>query len=143
MRSNLTKKLRALDPQPIESRMTGIGIPDLNFIGGWMECKWLRYWPKTCDTKPVKFEHPLTKEQQIWLWRRELAGGLALVGAQVSKSYFFWSGRHIKENNLWDRMTRPQMIAEAELYFPNGFDAQAFIHYVRQKNASSIEGGII
>ena len=42
MRSNLVKKMKPLDPQSIESPSTGIGIPDINFIGGWFECKWLR-----------------------------------------------------------------------------------------------------
>ncbi len=124
MRSNLVKTLKPLDALAIESPSTGLGIPDVNFIGGWIECKWLRTWPKGCDTRPVRFGHPLTKEQQVWLWRRETRGGLALVAAQVSRSWFFWSGKHIKENKLWDNMTRPQMIKEAVFYSPNGLEKQ-------------------
>ena len=130
MRSNLVKKLSSLDALAIESPGTGLGIPDVNFIGGWIECKWMRYWPKNADTVPVKFPHPLSKEQQIWLWRREYLGGVALVAAQVSRSWFFWSGQHIKENKLWGNMTRPQMIQEAELYFPNGLEKNELLNYL-------------
>jgi hypothetical protein len=134
MRKNLVKKLKPVDACSIESPSTGVGIPDINFKEGWMECKWLRYWPKSADTKPVTFPHPLSKAQQIWLWRRERCGGVALVVAQVSKSWFFWSGKHIRDNKLWGNMTRPQMIAEAELYFPNGLEVENLLNYLREKN---------
>ena len=134
MRSNLVGKLTVLNAVAIESPGTGLGIPDINFIGGWMDCKWMRYWPKNADTRPVKFPHPLSKEQQVWLWRRERYGGTALVVAQVSRSWFFWSGRHIKENKLWGNMTRPQMIQEAELHFPNGLETNELLIYLSQKN---------
>lgn len=135
MRKNLVKKLSVLDAVSIESPTTGLGIPDVNFIGGWFECKWLRAWPKGCDSNPVKFGHELTKEQQIWLWRRERQGGLAMVVAQVQQSWFFWSGRKIKEEKLWDRMTRPEMIANAELYFPKGLELEALLSYLRERSS--------
>jgi len=131
-RSNLVKKLKPLDAVAIESPSTGLGIPDINFIGGWIECKWMKYWPKTADVKPVKFGHPLSQQQQVWLWRREHRGGLALVCAQVSKSWFFWSGKKIKEEKLWDNMTRPEMIKNAELYFPNGLETEKLLSYLRE-----------
>jgi len=109
MKGTLVKRLSTLDACSIESPMTGIGIPDVNYIGGWIECKSMKAWPKGCDKNPVKFDHALSKEQQVWLYRRERAGGVALVCAKVSTSWFFFSGRTIKENNLWDNMTRPQM----------------------------------
>jgi hypothetical protein len=130
-RSNLVKKLSPLDAVAIESPSTGIGIPDINYTGGWIECKWMKTWPKSRETRPVRFPHPLTKEQQIWLWRRERKGGTALVCAQVSREWFFWSGLKMKEENLWGNMTRPQMIDEAELYFPNGLNAEILIEYLR------------
>ena len=139
MRKNLIKKMSVLDPVAIESPSTGIGIPDMNFIGGWFECKWLRSWPKGADTRPVKFQHPLTKEQQVWLWRRETRGGLAMVVAQVSRSYFFWHGKHIKENNLWANMTRPQMIEEAVIYMPNGLEIQKLLIYLESYNEGRIQ----
>lgn len=135
MRSNLVKKLKPLDAVAIESPSTGLGIPDVNYIGGWIECKWMRAWPKEADTNPVRFPHPLSKEQQVWLWRREIRGGTALVAAQVQKSWFFWSGARIKENNLWNNMTRPDMIEQAELYFPNGLEVERLLSFLTARSS--------
>lgn len=131
-KSTLIKAIRPLDPCAIESPMTGLGIPDVNHRYGWIEMKAMKLWPKSCDTRPVKFEHPLSKEQQVWLYRRERAGGAALVCAKVSRSWFFWSGKHIKENNLWDNMTRPQMIQEAVAYYPNNLDKAHLIDFLKK-----------
>lgn len=106
----------------------GKGIPDVNHIYGWIECKWLRDWPKTADTHPVIFNHPLTVEQGIWLWKRRCAGGQALVAAQVSHSWFFFDGMDIRHH--FNKMTRPQMIERAELYFPKGLEVERLIKWL-------------
>lgn len=128
MRSYLVKELQSLHAQPIESPTMGMGIPDLNHMYGWIECKWLREWPKNCDTKPVVFDHPLMKEQGIWLWKRRLAGGQALVGAKVANNWFFWDGLDIRLH--FNKMTRLEMIDRAELYFPKGLETQRLITYL-------------
>jgi hypothetical protein len=133
MRSNLVKKLQSLDALAIESPSTGLGIPDVNFIGGWFECKWMRAWPKGADKNPVRFPHPLSKEQKVWLWRRQTRGGLAMVVAQVSRSWFFFDGIRIKDK--WEKMTRPEMIQEAELYMPNGLEVQKLLNYLKQRSS--------
>jgi hypothetical protein len=109
MKGTLVKCLSPLDAVAIESPMTGLGIPDINYIGGWIECKALKAWPKGADKNPVKFPHAWTKEQQVWGYRRERAGGVSLVCVKVSSSWFFYSATTLKVNNLWDNMTRPQM----------------------------------
>jgi len=130
MRSNLVKKLKVLDPVAIESPKTGLGIPDMNFIEGWFECKWMRSWPKGCETNPVRFEHPLTKEQGVWLYRRSLAGGLAMCVCQVAgKEWFLFSGYTIKDR--FNKMSRPEMQREAVLYMSNGLDVERLIDFIR------------
>lgn len=135
MRRNLVKRLQRLDAVAIESPLTGIGIPDVEYIGGWLECKWLRTWPKRAETHPVKFSHPLSAAQMVWLARRCRRGGIAMCVVQVSKSWFFFDGIRIK--TLWDQMTRPEMIEEAELYFPNGLRSAPLLEFLRQKSRSS------
>lgn len=135
MSATLMRALRPLDPQRIESRATGIGIPDINFIGGWIESKNLDSWPKDADTKVVKFQHPLTTEQGIWLYRRSRAGGLAMVCAKVSNSWFFYDG--LKAKNIWHKMTRPQMIEQADLYFKNGLRSEELIRYILKRSTTS------
>lgn len=134
MKSTLVKALAPLDAVCIESPMTGLGIPDVNFIGGWFECKAMAKWPAGADKNPVRFGHPLTKEQGVWLYRRSKAGGLAMVAAKVSTSWFFFDGSWIK--NEWHKMTRPQMIEKADLYFANNLNRDRLLQYIAERSAS-------
>lgn len=129
MRSYLVKSLEVLDAVAIENGRLRAGTPDLNFIGGWIECKWLKTWPKGADVNPVRFQHPLTKEQGLWLARRWRRGGLALVAAKVSSEWFFFSGETAR--HTFDRMTRPQMREQALLWFPRGLDKERLIEWLR------------
>jgi len=47
------------------------GTPDIQFIGGWIECKYLDDWPAHKETT-VRIPH-FTQQQRVWLLRRELA----------------------------------------------------------------------
>ncbi len=134
MKSVLVRALSSLDPVCIESPKTGLGIPDVNFIGGWFECKNLDAWPKNADTNPVKFKHHLSKEQGIWLYRRARAGGLAMVCAKVSCSWFFFDGMWIKDR--WDRMTRGEMIQMADLYMPTKLEKDRLLNFIIDRSES-------
>jgi len=135
MKSTLVKALTSLDPQCIESPVTGLGIPDVNFIGGWFECKNLDSWPKGAEVNPVRFPHPLSKEQGIWLYRRTRAGGFAMVCAKVSTEWFFFDGTWIKDK--WDKMTRPEMIHNADLYLPGKLDKDRLLNFIRSRSEIS------
>lgn len=132
MKSVLVRALSSLDAVCIESPRTGLGIPDVNFIGGWFECKNLDSWPKGVDTNPVKFKHPLSKEQGVWLYRRAKAGGLAMVCAKVSCSWFFFDGMWIKDK--WDKMSRPQMIERADLYMPYKLEKERLLKFIQDRS---------
>jgi len=47
------------------------GTPDIQFIGGWIECKWVEDWPKKEETT-VRIPH-FTQQQRVWLLRRWVA----------------------------------------------------------------------
>lgn len=142
MRSYLVKKMAEFDAVPIESPTTGKGIPDINYTGGWIECKWLRAWPKGCDTRPVKFEHALSKEQQLWLWRRAKKGGKTWVCAKIGRDWYLWPGDIFRNHNLWDNMTRPEMKSWALFCSENGLDYPRFREVLlRERPATSIDGG--
>ena len=132
MKSILVKRLAPLDACSIESPSTGIGIPDVNCSLGWIECKAMKAWPKGADKNPVIFPHPLSKQQQVWGYRREMSGGVSLVCGKVSNVWFFWSCFKIKNWNLWDRMTRPDMHKYAEIVFERGLKTEELVEFMRK-----------
>jgi len=44
------------------------GTPDVQFIGGWLELKYLEDWPAKADTT-VRIPH-FSQQQRVWLLRR-------------------------------------------------------------------------
>lgn len=90
MRLKLVQALRPLHAVPIENRV-GIGTPDINYINGWIECKWLRSWPKRSGTA-VKLDHPLMAEQRLWLRKRQLCGGITWVVIQCRTEWLILKG---------------------------------------------------
>lgn len=119
--------MKSLDAISIEAPIRA-GVPDVNYTGGWIECKWMKFWPKRADTNPVRFPHPLTKEQGIRAWKRTKAGGVSLVAAQVSREWFFFDGLDIRHH--FDKMTRPEMKERAIFYMKNGMDKQELLKWI-------------
>lgn len=72
--------IKCLDPQRIESTLTGSGIPDVNYNHGWIELKYVKRWPPRGG--PLKLDH-FTREQRGWLIRRHKAGGRAFLLLKV------------------------------------------------------------
>jgi hypothetical protein len=75
--------LAGLDPVRIESPMTE-GNPDVNYVGGWIELKAVRTWPKRPDT-PLRIDH-YTIEQRAWHQRRRAAGGKVFLLLKVGET---------------------------------------------------------
>ncbi len=90
MRKNLCDRLKKLDAIAVENPARP-GTPDVNFIGGWIELKWLRHWPKRVGT-PVKLDHPLLSGQKVWIRRRNRRGGRAWVMLQCGREWLLFKG---------------------------------------------------
>ncbi len=127
MRKKLVKNLMRLDAVPIEN-MLRAGTPDVNFLYGWIECKYMKFWPRNAEKNPVRFPHPLTKEQCLWIKRRCKRGGLCYVAIQVSRDWFFFKGTAITD--LFNNMTKPQMIEKCDLYMKSGLDKEELIKWL-------------
>lgn len=84
MRQRVVRALKSLDAISVENPAYP-GTPDVNYIGGWLELKWKRHWPKGADT-PLRMPH-FTPQQRVWLTRRARKGGTALVLLQVGQEY--------------------------------------------------------
>jgi len=90
MRQRLIRSLRSLHAVSVENKV-GPGTPDINYVEGWIECKWLRSWPKRPET-PVRLDHELTAEQRVWLRKREAHGGVAWVILQCGREWLIFKG---------------------------------------------------
>lgn len=98
------------DPQPVENRV-GSGMPDLNYIHGWIELKYMRHWPKGADVNPVRFTHPLLVPQRVWINRRLRCGGRVHVLVKVSHDWLLFTGAWAAEH--LERVNRLQMFEAA------------------------------
>lgn len=72
--------LKGYDPKRVENSV-GPGTPDVNFIHGWIENKWLDAWPARTGTvvKVPKYK----KEQRSWHTQRRAAGGTVFVCIEI------------------------------------------------------------
>lgn len=87
----LRPKMKPLDAVRIESGTTGSGIPDVNYLWGWIELKAAARWPPR--EGPLRVDH-FTTEQRTWLTRRSIAGGKAFLLLKVgTKEWLLFEGR--------------------------------------------------
>ena len=87
MRPKVIKQLKWLHAKPVENSV-GPGTPDVNCIPGWLELKWLRYWPKRKETV-VALPH-YTKQQRMWLRKRWSLGGGAWLLLQCRREWLLF-----------------------------------------------------
>lgn len=90
MRSKLVKDLKSLDAIPVENTVRP-GTPDINFIEGWLECKWLRRWPANANESPVLISH-FTPQQRIHLARRYGKGGNTFLMLEIGREWMLFTG---------------------------------------------------
>lgn len=128
MRSSLVTRLDKLDAQSIEVPIKN-GVPDVNFNGGWIECKFKESWPRDADTKPVRFKHPVMPGQKVWLRRRVRKGGRCFLTAKIGTEWFWWNLNNF-DLDLFDHMTRPQMMESCHLHFRYKVDTLALINFL-------------
>ena len=95
------------------------GTPDINYIGGWIECKKTSKWPKREETI-VKLDHELMSSQKLWIRRRSKAGGKVFVLVQVDHYFLIFDGLWAV-NNL-GRKTR-QELEDGSLFCVSGWSS--------------------
>lgn len=90
MRRKVVRALRdaGLDAVAVENPAHP-GTPDVNYVEGWLELKQLPAWPVQGGT--LRIRH-FSKQQRIWLERREDAGGSAYLLLQVGVEWLLFGG---------------------------------------------------
>jgi len=125
MRQKLIVFLRDLDAVSVENPAFP-GTPDINFIEGWLECKWLREWPKK-DNSIVHLEH-FTPQQKVWIYRRWRKKGNVYLVLQCRKEWFVFDGE--------TAFTHVGMVTKEELiklavYYSNSGLTEEFKNVIR------------
>jgi hypothetical protein len=88
-RRTVVKALKTMGAFAVENSVKP-GTPDVNYIGGWIELKWLRDWP----TKPesiVKLPH-YTKIQRIFGYNYWAKGGCSWLLLQRRREWLLFTG---------------------------------------------------
>ena len=120
MRGNVTKTLRSLglDPIAVENPIFP-GTPDVNYVQGWIELKWLRNWPKRATSPVVLKEY--SQEQRLWIRRRTMAGGKCFLLVQCKREWLLFT-----HPVTWDMdtYTKAQMIEKAVKYWDKGINKE-------------------
>ena len=88
-RRKIIKVLKPLQAIPVENKVKA-GTPDVNYIDGWIELKWLRRWPVRADTI-VRIEH-FTKIQRRFARDYWLKQGRCWCLLQVGPSWLLFTG---------------------------------------------------
>ena len=84
------KLVKTLNKRPYKRHAVSVenpacpGTPDIAYISGWIECKYLANWPVREDTNVV-IDH-YTKQQRIWHIQDWHFGGACWLCLQVSKT---------------------------------------------------------
>lgn len=129
MRRRVIKMLTVLDAVAVENPACP-GTPDVNFIGGWVELKWLRAWPKGAAT-PVRVEH-FTPQQKLWLRRRRRRGGAAWLLLQCRKEWLLLQGEVAAD--CLGKATREQLLLAAHRVWANGINKMELLECLQTKN---------
>lgn len=117
MSRRVLKALKGLDPIRVENRV-GPGTPDINYIGGDLENKWLRRWPKVRG-EVVLLDH-YTPQQRVWHQRRWAAGGnvFLLLCVAATKEWLLFNGDVAAE--VVGRVSQSRLYLEATAVWPSG-----------------------
>ncbi len=88
MRNKVVQLLKRLDAVAVENPAYP-GTPDVNYIGGWIELKYMRVW--THGAGVVKIHH-FTPQQRAWLHRRWRKGGAVWLLLKVGTQWLLFDG---------------------------------------------------
>jgi hypothetical protein len=85
----MVRELTSLAAFPVEN-IVRPGTPDVSYLKGWVELKWLRAWPKREET-PVRLDH-WTQVQRLWHYRWRAKGGTSWVLLQCRHEWLLLDG---------------------------------------------------
>lgn len=116
MRPIVIRALRGLDPIAVENTARP-GTPDVNYVHGWIELKYVKEWPRRAETS-LRVEH-YTPQQRAWALRRIAHGGRVHLLLRVGDREWLllnsvWAARHL------GKVPRAMLAQAAEAHWEHG-----------------------
>lgn len=130
MRGRVVRALRPLHGIAVENPALP-GTPDVNYVEGWIELKWLREWPINEETI-VRFEH-FTPQQRVWHIKRRMAGGVSWVLVQCKKEWLLFDGA-VAAMHL-NQCPRASLYEVAEAYSTDGFNEEELKRWISRRQS--------
>ena len=112
MRAKVTEALRSLDAISVENAVMP-GTPDVEFIGGWVELKYVPAWPKRLGTA-LAVPH-FTPIQRAWLRRRIRRGGKAWLLLRVDCEWMLFRGDVAAD--ILGHVNREELLNAADVFW--------------------------
>lgn len=110
MRAKVIEALRSLDAISVENAVMP-GTPDVEFIGGWVELKYVPTWPKRVGTA-LAVPH-FTPIQRAWLRRRIRRGGKAWLLLRVDRDWMLFRGDVAAD--ILGQSSKDELLVQAEI----------------------------
>lgn len=115
----------SLDPVRVENSAYP-GTPDVNFVDGWMELKYIRAWPKR-DRTFLSIDH-YTASQRVWIKRRAKKGGRVFLLLKVGKKeWYLFRGGAATDALYTGEVNRKNARMIADKYWLNGIDKSELV----------------
>jgi hypothetical protein len=103
------------------------GTPDINFVEGWIESKYLDHWPRQGI---VKCDH-YTPQQRVFAIRRKRSSGNIWFVVQIGKEYLIFDGGVAAEH--FGRVDEPTLRSLAIKVWPRSINVQELRDIVSRK----------
>lgn len=121
MRAVVVKALKPLHAVSVENGC-GVGTPDVNFAGGWIELKSIDGLPRD------KRIHHFTPAQRLWLRaRNEAVVGGAYLLVKVARDWYLFGGSVIEE--IYQGISLDAWEGIACWISRGGFDSASFLDF--------------
>jgi len=128
MRGKVIRALKPLHAIAVENPALP-GTPDVNYVEGWLELKWIRAWPKRASSV-VQIDH-YSPQQRIWHIKRRVAGGSAWFLLQCGGEWLLLDGAvaalHV------NAVTHAELIGLCHLYCSGGLKVKELIECISKR----------
>lgn len=127
IRGLIVTALKSLDAQSVENVLVP-GMPDVAYIGGWLELKQVAKWPLL--GRPLQLHH-FTPQQRAWLFKHRRLGGQAHVLLLVGRDWILldgsWASQHLGQ------ATQSEILENAECHWHPRLNQAELLHFLQSK----------